>query len=41
MKTPKWWAGGPKYDKRKAESVGEDWDSLEIELTEMEDEKYE
>ena len=39
-RTPKWWARGPKYDKRKPESVGEAWDSLELDLAEMEDEKY-
>ena len=39
-RTSKWWAGGLKYHKRKDESIGEDWASLELHLTDMEAEKY-
>ena len=38
--TRKWWEGGPKYDQRRAESVGEAWDSQELNMNLMEAEKY-
>ena len=36
----KWYAGGPKHGQRRVESIGEAWDSLELDLNVMEAKKY-
>ena len=30
------WAGGPEHDQQRAESIGEAWDSVELDLNVME-----
>ena len=40
QETPKWWVGCLKHDQRRDESIGEEWDSPDLDLNVMEDKKY-